>query len=105
LADVMNEIKNTTKIVKEILTESEAARNSDTVLYIRVCEKLNPAVLWHPFLDVIVTLKENGLPPFETVSRARRKIQAKHPELAGSERVTVARAEKEEVFREYAREG
>lgn len=101
----MNEIIRTSKIVKEILTESEAARNSDTALYIKVCERLNPAVLWQPFLDVVVTLKENGLPPFETVRRTRQKIQEKCPELAGSERVTALREEKEEVFREYAREG
>ena len=101
----MNEIRRTSKIVKEILTESEAARNSDTALYIKVCEKLNPSVLWQPFLDVVVTLKENGLPPFETVRRTRQKIQAEHPELAGSERVSAFREELEKDFREYAMKG
>ena len=101
----MNEIKKTSKLVKQILIESEAARNSDTALYIKVCERLNPSVLWMPFLDVMVALDALNLPPFETVRRARQKVQEKCPELAATLKVLEFREEKENEFREYAREG
>lgn len=34
----MNELKNTTAMVKEILTTDVRARNSDSILYLRVIE-------------------------------------------------------------------
>ena len=101
----MNELIQTSKLVKEILTESEAARNSDTALYIKVCERLNPSVLWKPFLDVMVARKEFNLPPFETVRRTRQKVQEKFPELAATSKVYEMRSENEKQFRQYAREG
>lgn len=99
----MNEIKNTAELVKEVLTESEDARNSDMVLYVQVCHKLNPAALKMPFWLVLTALKEYNLPNIETVRRTRQKLQETHPELVGSERIQGFRADREKEFREYAR--
>ena len=99
----MNEIQKTNNLVKDILIESEAARNSDMFLYLKVCERVSPEALQQPFHVVISSLKNLNLPPFETVRRTRQKIQADFPELASCKRVEKMKAVKEEAFREYAR--
>ena len=97
------ELYKTQDIVKEILETNETARNSDMALYIKVCEKVNPAVLSKPFWVVLMSLKELNLPHIETVGRARRKMQELHPELAGDAKVEGQRMVNEQVFREYAK--
>jgi hypothetical protein len=97
------ELSNTTKIVKAILMEYEEARNSDMVLYVKVCERMNSTVLKQPFWEAITSLKAYNLPCIESVGRARRKLQREFPELSGNAKVEAQRAENEEIFREYAR--
>ena len=99
----MNEIKNTAELVKQVLTESEAARNSDMKLYVEVCVRLNPDAIKKPFWTVLLNLKEYNLPNIETVRRTRQKLQAECPELAGTEKIQGFRADREKEFREYAR--
>lgn len=100
-----NEIKNTAELVKQVLTESESARNSDMKLYVELCMRLNPIAATMPFWTVLLNLKEYDLPNIETVRRTRQKLQAEFPELAGSEKIQSIRADREKDFREYAREG
>ena len=45
-----------------------------------------------------------GLPSYESVSRTRRKLQAKYPELAGSRPAQKRRATGEKAYRKYAKE-
>ena len=97
------ELIRITKLVKEILTEDERARNSDLYLYIKICERINPTVLRKPFSTVMMDLKAYNLPNTETVRRTRQKMQAKHPELSGCQKITQARNENEKTYREYAR--
>lgn len=97
------ELKNTTALVKEILEEVPETRNSDPLLYYYVCNRLNRGALGKAFGMVLLTMKENGLPGFETVRRSRQKLQAEYPELAGDSKVEAQRMLNEEVFREYAR--
>lgn len=97
------EFKSTTKLVKDILQKNPLARNSDTYLYIEVMMRLNPHATKMPFGMVWKNLQDLGLPCYDTVTRARRKVQAEHPELQGSERVRHFRAEREEEYKEYAR--
>lgn len=99
----MNELKTTQEIVKKILEQFPLTRNSDNLLYIKVCEYANKDVLNKPFWQVMSMANEYGIPHFETVRRTRQKLQATHPELAGSEEVEGHRMLKEETFREYAR--
>lgn len=101
--DKEKEIKKTHTLVKEILIKSPKARNSDAYLYYKVIEKLNRGSSNKPFKEVLFNLEEMGLPLYDTVTRARRKIQEKNPELQGDERVTKRRKENEEVFKEYSR--
>jgi len=97
------ELKVTQKIVKQVLIESEGARNSDAYLYYLVIERLHRGVSNKPFKEVIFNLHEMGLPLYDTVTRARRKIQEQNPELRGDDRVALRRRENEEIFRDYAR--
>jgi len=97
------ELKSTTKIVKEILTECPAARNSDDVLIALVCKRFNPSCSGLSFETVLANRKALGLPVFETIRRTGQKVREQHPELAGSSDVEAQRSLNENVFREYAR--
>jgi hypothetical protein len=103
------ELKNTTALVKAILEEDQRARNSDSFLYFKVLGKVGKEKgLDLDYVSVTVFLlnmAEWGFPPFESVRRSRQKIQERYPELAASREVAYQRAENEQVFRQFAREG
>ena len=105
----MDNIRHTASLVKQALQKYPDARNSDEILYYYVCRKKleehNIDIVAINLKDALLLRKEYDLPHFETVRRTRQKIQATIPELAGNAKVNVMRAAKEELFREYAREG
>ena len=103
----MDNLRNTTKLVKEALLNSIRARNSDNYLYYLICKgKLQGQGLDIDSVslkDGLLNRQEYGLPNFETVRRTRQKIQEHCPELSGTIEVEAIRAINEEAFREYAR--
>lgn len=101
----MNDLKNVTKVVKELLTDHAVLRNDDDLLYRAVCFHHKPQVVHLSFAEVLTTRQILGLPSFETVRRTRQKVQATYPELKGTKRVREARKAKETEYREYARGG
>ena len=102
----MNDLKNTTALVKSILEQDKQCRNSDSFLYLKVLsavakqKEIDLEKMTVPYF--LINLHGAGLPPFESVRRARQKIQATFPELAACERVEGFRAENETQFRAYA---
>lgn len=100
--DKAKELKSTTELVKHILETVPAARNSDTLLYYRICEHIDYKVLDLSAGYFLLARKDYGIPGFETVRRTRQQIQRKHPELAG-DKVKEKRKENEQIFREFAR--
>lgn len=104
----MEKLRNIEKLVFDILQEIEAARGDDYLLYylvVREYFKTNPSlgdVERVPFAEVMRGHYYFGIPSYETVTRARRKIQANNPELK-TERVARRRRKEEQRFREYAR--
>ena len=72
----MNDLKTVKQMVKKVLEEDPQARNSDNYLYANISVSLNPDVAFLPFLIVLGKQEELGIPGFETVRRARQKIQA-----------------------------
>lgn len=104
----MNDLKNVTKIVKAILEEDEQARNSDSFLYLKVLdvygEKNGIDIKSMSITTFLLHLREYGFPPFESVRRARQKIQAEHPELRACKRVEAVRAEQEKAYRAFTKE-
>lgn len=103
------ELRNTTALVKDILEQDQKARNSDSFLYFQVLKRLGKEKdLDLDYVSVTVFLlnmAEWGFPPFESVRRARQKLQAEFPELSANKTVAAHRAENEEAFRQFAREG
>ena len=98
----MYSLKDTTKLVKQIMEDVPAARSDDDHLYSLVCEKICPAVNGLSFGTVIMRRKEMGLPAFESVRRARQKLQASYPELSGTSGVEAMRTVLEGEYKKYA---
>ena len=101
----MLDLKNTTALVKSILEQEKQCRNSDSFLYLKVLsltakqKGIDLEKMTVPFF--LLNLHGAGLPPFESVRRARQKVQAAHPELAACERVEGFRMENEAEYRAY----
>lgn len=98
------------ELVKSILENKPATRNSDYTLWLEVLKEYTAfhgcsALLRTWTVEDFLAHGHNLVPCFESVSRARRKIQAKYPELRGSREVQEARAELEEEYREFAVNG
>ena len=94
-------------LVKEVLEENIQARNSDTYLYLQVIRKVGllkgidvNEMSVTEFLSQRTSMK---FPNYETVSRARRKLQAEYPELASNDSVKEQKIMNERVYRDYAR--
>ena len=97
--------KNTMIDVQEkvqfTLQRIPAARDSDQLLYALVCELYNKNVQKFPFHTVMEHYKELGIPKYDSVARARRRLQRKYENLRG---VTyhARMAEEKEYRAEYA---
>ena len=102
----MTDLKTTTSIVKLVLENNERARNSDSYLYLRVLDHWGKqrdidATQW-PVEALLLYMSDFGIPPFESVRRARQKIQQTYPHLAACKKVAEQRTANEEVYRAYA---
>ena len=103
------ELKSTTDIVRAVLQGHEKARNSDDYLYYLVCHIYGREYGYdveHMSLGYfLVNRTKMEMPAFETVRRARQKLQQTYPELSAWDKVEGRRMMNEETFREYARSG
>jgi hypothetical protein len=103
----MLDLKNTTALVKSILEQDNQCRNSDSFLYLKVLSAaakqkgIDLEKMTVPYF--LLNLHGAGLPPFESVRRARQKIQVAYPHLAASKAVQDFRTENEAAYREFAR--
>lgn len=95
-------LKNLEKVVKEILENDELARKDDCYLILEVIRRIFPFEVGKTFADVMFNAKSKGI-SFESITRARRKIQRKYPELKDEETAEIRNIEQEE-YREYAKE-
>ena len=102
----MNELKTATDIVKYVLEIDERARNDDAYLYYKVldvCGQRDDVSYVHMTVrDLLNHTKALGVPNFETIRRARQRIQQHCPELGACDKVARFRAEREQEFRNYA---
>lgn len=98
----MQKLRTMEKVVYEILQESKIARKDDYFLMVKVCEKLCPDLLDTPFGRVMTFHNSMELPNWETVTRVRRRLQRKYPELA--ENMTrINRKREERRYRNYSK--
>lgn len=103
----LKELTTTSELVKNILEKYPETRNSDNILYIKVCSTIGQEngidinKISMPYL--LMNLKELKMPVFETVRRTRQKIQAEFPHLSADADVEAQRMLNEETYRQYAR--
>ena len=98
-------MKDTVKmepLVTQILEDHAETRSDDYLLFLKVTQRTNPSLVGKSFLDVMNGHYRYGLPNWESVTRARRKIQSKRPDLC-DDRTILRRADREKEFKEYAR--
>ena len=84
-------------LVKGILSNNIEARDSDKTLFLEVLKKLN--LIEHDFTNILghkVTISNwENMPQFESITRARRKVQENNPELRGKNYKVGKRLEKQ----------
>lgn len=98
---------NLTKLQSEVKTLLEAdknLRNSDNLLYTKLLSKMDSEVLTLPVSTFYQYFSDYDVPRFESVARARRKVQELYPELKADEPVRSWRRENESAFKNYAKE-
>lgn len=90
--------------VNYILHNEPMTRNSDDKLYWAVIRDfMGDAAATVTAEELLTDRKGLGLPPYESVGRARRKLQEKNPALKAVPEVQRERAELEKEFRDWAR--
>ena len=92
-------------IVKDTLTNIEKTRNDDYMLTYFVIKKYldDKNIKIEYFYQIMMFHKTYGLPSIESITRARRLLQRKYPELRADREVEKIRAKEEERYRELAR--
>lgn len=98
----MKNMRKLEGIVKDVLEESKEAREDDFLLIFKVYKAINESVIYKDFRQVMRDHVEFGLPSFESITRARRKVQKEYPELQSSKRTKEIRAAEEKAFYNYA---
>lgn len=103
----MTDLKTITGLVKHILETCPETRYSDNNLYYQVLKRTAKengfSLAGMTVAHFLEHMYQYGFPPFESVRRARQKVQRKYPELAAGGKVAEARNELETVYRDYAR--
>lgn len=100
----MRDMRRIHEIVEHCLRECEGTRSSDRYLYYQVIRILNPSLLNHSVRTFLKDGIELGYPKFDSISRIRRKLQAKYPELRAVEVVEDMRNKRKDEFEKYAKE-
>lgn len=95
---MLNKLEN---LVIQILREDEESRNSDNRLYVMVIDSIVSNGSSMSVKDLFLNQKKLGIPPFESVSRCRRRVQSDNPELRGDDDIVNARRRKETEFKDY----
>lgn len=102
----MNCLRNTSEIVRGILAVDKRARNSDSFLYLQVLKhyarETGKPVCDMPVQDFLLEMGHMGVPPFETVRRARQLAQARYPGLSSNDTVKRMRQENEAAYYAFA---
>lgn len=102
------DLNSVTGVVKKILETDEQSRNSDSFLYFKVleCYGNRNGVDIHKMSvpHFLLNMSQLGVPPFESVRRARQKVQAANPWLASCKKVAEYRSTNEQAYRAYALE-
>lgn len=89
--------------VYEVLFAHPDARNNDDICYLLVLKNQGIDIESISVGEFFANRTLTGYPNFETVRRARQKLQERYDELKATNRVKARRRVAEEEFKEYAR--
>lgn len=98
----MEELKKTSKIVLKLLREDILTRKDDNYLIKKVHETIIPGASEMTLNQVLGLITQKQLPCFESIRRARQKMQEKYPELTEVDTM-IHRLDKEKEYREFVR--
>ncbi len=98
----MSRINQIEPLVEEALMHNKECRGDNFILYLEVLKKFIDTNL--SLKDVFLNHKILGIPSLETITRCRRKLQERNPELR-DENASRIRANEEAKYEEYAMEG
>lgn len=91
-------MKRLEDIITNILETNEAARDNDFILINAVYKAMGIPVHYLTFEEICKQNVYLGLTSFESITRARRKVQSDNPYLRGNEQI---KKELEAAYREY----
>ena len=97
----MKRLEKIEHIVENILETKAETRESDDVLYMYVCEHFDKNMSSLSMKNFLLIRNKTDCPSYASVSRARRKIFSRRPELK-PEHITKCREVMEGVYKEYA---
>ncbi len=99
----MDSLRNIEGKVRVILEKHPQTRNDDMLLYYFYCNKhATVPVGGLPFEMVMKNYKAFLIPCFESIRRARQKLQAKCPELGCSVSARRVRQKQQERYKAYS---
>lgn len=101
-ARIYCKLKETSVTVEKILTEKPATREDDYLLFSYYLNTKGISVKTS-FRTIHQLIKGGEIPSIESVSRVRRCIQEKRPELQAENHVVAARKEMTEGYIEYVK--
>lgn len=96
----MSRVREVTPKVREILEDFYETRSSDRLLIMKVYSRFYHVPHSTPFVDVIL---RDDLPSFESIRRARQRLQAEDVDLRACDEVDAYRRLEEEDYRAFAR--
>lgn len=101
----MKRLNKLEPIVKEVLIKYEETRSDDFKLIYAVYRELDFIHTTRElFYEIMLYHDSYNLPPFESITRCRRKIQKNHPELA-NEKTKEKRLNATSDYIDYAIDG
>ena len=95
------ELKTIEQKVLWELENNPSTRNSDRMLTVAVYMDFYNMTGTTPYIDVMLS----RVPSYESIGRARRKIQECREDLRVTEKIEKKRIANQEVYMEYATEG
>lgn len=97
----MTKLLKIEEVVEQILRQDEYARNNDVYLILKYISKVYPYEVGKRFEEVMNNVSKKGL-SFESITRARRKVQNKYPELT-NKKIANFRNIKQKDFIAYSK--
>ena len=100
-----NRIHKLEEYVRPVLETKPATRDDDFMLILEVYRKFlgySDYVSEMSFEEMLSNHIALDLPPFESITRCRRKLQVMYPELQSSEDVALIRTNETATYIEYA---